>query len=57
MLEQQCFELDNQLQFLQDQKTQQEGLIQELTEGKTRVDAELASLQEQRRAFESKVLL
>lgn len=55
--EQQCFDLDTQLQQLQDQRLQEGDLINELTEEKNRLEAEMATLNEQRRALESKVLL
>jgi uncharacterized coiled-coil DUF342 family protein len=49
--------LDSQLQQLQEQRSQEGDLLNELTEGKNRLEAEMMSLNEQRRALEAKVLL
>lgn len=55
--EQQCFELDSQLQQLQDQGKKEEILIQELTDAKAKVDADLISSQEQLKLVSSKLAL
>ncbi|KAI9556759.1 Nucleoprotein TPR [Daphnia sinensis] len=55
--EQQCFELDSQLQQLQDQGKKEEKLIQELTDAKAKVDADLLSSQEQLKLVSSKLAL
>lgn len=46
-LEQQCFELDTQLQQLQQHRQQDEHVIHELSESKNRADAELAAVKEE----------
>ena len=56
-IEQQCFELDSQLQKLQEQGHRDESLFQDLTEGKARVEAELATSQEQLKLIGSKLTL
>ncbi len=55
--EQQCFELDSQLQQLQDRSRREETLIQELTDGKAKVEADLASSQDQLKHVGSKLAL
>ncbi|XP_057373674.1 nucleoprotein TPR-like [Daphnia carinata] len=55
--EQQCFELDSQLQQLQDQGKKEEKHIQELTDAKAKVDADLTSSQEQLRLVSAKLAL
>lgn len=55
--EQQCFELDSQLQQLQDRSRREESLIQELTDGKAKVEADLVSSQDQLKHVGSKLAL
>lgn len=56
-IEQQCFELDSQLQLLQEQGRKEECLFQELTQGKALIEADLASSQEQLKLVGSKLAL
>jgi len=46
-IEQQCFELDTQLQQLQQHRQQDENVIHELSESKSRADAELTAVKEE----------
>ena len=57
VLEQQCFELDSQLQQVQQQRQLEESLIQELTDGKSKLENDFASSQEQIRLLGSKLAL
>lgn len=56
-LEQQCFELDSQLQLLKEQRQQEESILQELSDAKIRAEADLSTSREQLRALESKFLM
>jgi hypothetical protein len=55
--EQQCFELDSQLQQLQDRALREESLIQELTDGKAKLEADFVSSQDQLKLVGSKLAL
>ena len=57
ILEQQCFELDSQLQQVQQQRQLEESLIQELTDVKSKLENDFASSQEQIRLLGSKLAL
>ena len=56
-VEQRCFELDTKLQQHEEQAKKEDGLVQELTEARSRLETDLASSCDQHRAQELKVSL
>jgi len=55
-LEQKCFELDVQLQQIQEQTAKDEQLIKSLSEEKSQLDKQIATTRQQQKELEAKVV-
>ena len=55
-LEQKCFELDVQLQQIQEQTAKDEQLVKSLSEEKSQLDKHIATTRQQQKELEAKVV-